>query len=55
MKAFKEWCEGHNLIDIPCSNGIHTWNNKQKDFLYIVKKSDRFLIKEELEVNNLNM
>ena len=42
MKDFKEWCVGHKLIDIPCSNGIHTWNNKWKDFVFIVEKLDRF-------------
>ena len=42
MKDFKEWCEGHNIIDIPCCNGIHTWNNKWKDFAFIVEKLDRF-------------
>ena len=55
MKDFKEWCEGHNVIDIRCSNGIHTWNNKQKDFTYIAEKLDNFFIKGDLEVNNLNI
>ena len=27
-KDFFKWCEVHNLIDIPFSNGKFTWNNK---------------------------
>ena len=43
------------MIDIPIINGNFTWNNRQKDFSYIVEKLDRFLIKEDLDVNNLNI
>lgn len=55
MKDFNEWCEGHNLIYIPCNNEIHTRNNKWKDFVYIAEKLDRFFIKGDVEINNLNI
>ena len=45
----------HNLIDIPISNGIYTWNNKRNDFAYIAKKSNRFFIKGDQDVSNLNI
>ena len=55
MKDFNEWYSDHNLIDIPCSNGIYTWNNKRKDFAYITEKLDIFFIKGNLEINYLNI
>ena len=54
-KDFKSWCEQHNLIDIPTNNGIYTWNNRRKDFAYIAEKLDRFLVKGDLDFNNLNI
>ena len=55
MKDFNEWYAYHSLIDIPCCNEIYTWNNKQKDFTYIAEKLDRFFIRGDLEINNLNI
>ena len=54
-KEFKLWCELKDLIDIPTNNGIYTWNNRWKDFAYIAEKLDRFLIKGDLDKNNLNI
>lgn len=55
MRDFREWCIGNKLIDIPCNNGIYTWNNKHKDFAHIAEILDRFLIRGDLGVNDLNI
>ena len=44
-KEFKIWCDSHKLIDIPLTNGNFTWNNRRKDFNYIVEKLDIFFRK----------
>ena len=53
-RNFKDWCDSHNLVNIPTNNGIYTWNNKRKDSAYIAEKLDRFLIRGELDKLNLN-
>ena len=55
MKDFNEQYSEKKLIDIPCCNGIYTWNNRQKDYAYIAKKLDRFFIKGNLEIDNCNI
>ena len=45
---FREWVKVIKFIEIPTSNGVFTWNNKRKDFIYIVEKLDRFFFKGEL-------
>lgn len=55
IKEFKEWYSDLNLTNIPCGNGIYTWNNRRKYFSYIAEKLDRFFIKGELDINNLNL
>lgn len=42
---FKEWVGKNKLLEIPTNNGIFTWNNRRKDFSYIVEKLDRFFFK----------
>ena len=54
-KDFKEWCVMHNLIDTSTNNGTYTWNNRRKDLAYIAEKIDRFMIKGDLDVSNLNI
>ena len=55
MKDFNNWYHGQKLVDIPCCNGVYTWNNRRKDFAYIAEKLDRFFIKGNLEINNCNI
>ena len=45
---FREWVRVNKLIEIPIGNGVFKWNNKRKDFSYIVEKLDRFFFKGEL-------
>ena len=40
------------LVDIATSNGIFTWNNKRGGKSQVASKLDRFMISEDLMLNN---
>ena len=52
---FKKWIDTNNLIDIPINNDKFTWNNRRKDFAFIVEKLDKFLFKGELSGLDLDL
>ena len=49
---FKSWIDEFNLLEIPTSNGIFTWNNRRKDNEYIAEKLDRFFIVGDISSYN---
>ena len=43
---FKNYIQKNWLIDLPFSNGMHTWNNKRSGSQQIASKLDRFLLSD---------
>ena len=43
------------LVDIVTSNGIFTWNNKRGGESQVASKLDRFIISEDLMLNDKEM
>ena len=44
--SFKEFIQSNLLMDLPTSNGIHTWTNKRKGTQHIASRLDHFLMSD---------
>lgn len=49
MEAFGDMILEQRLVDIPTTNGIHTWNNRRGGLNQIASRLDRFLISEQVK------
>ena len=53
--AFQTFMDSMKLVDIVSSNGLFTWNNKRGGESLVASKLDRFIISEDLMLNNKEM
>jgi len=53
--AFQPFINKMKLVDIITNNGIFTWNNKRGGESQVASKLDRFIISEDLMLNNKEM
>eukprot|EP00253_Pinus_taeda_P029450 PITA_29450 len=50
--AFQAFMDSMKLVDIVSSNGLFTWNNKRGEDSQVASNLDRFIILEDLIINN---
>lgn len=50
--GFQTFMDSMKLVDIVSSNGLFTWNNKRGGESLVAPKLDRFIISEDLMLNN---
>lgn len=48
MEEFNDMIKELKLVDIPTTNGIHTWNNRRGGKNQIASRLDRFLLSEQI-------
>eukprot|EP00253_Pinus_taeda_P035907 PITA_35907 len=48
MEEFNEMITDQRLVDIPTTNGVHTWNNRRGGRNEIASRLDRFLLSEQI-------
>jgi len=48
MEEFNEMIMEQRLVDIPTTNGVHTWNNRRGGKNQIASRLDRFLLSEQI-------
>lgn len=48
MEEFNEMIIEQRLVDIPTTNGVHTWNNRRGGRNQIASRLDRFLLSEQI-------
>ncbi len=53
--AFQYFMDTMKLVNIDSSNGLFTWNNRRGGESLVALKLDRFIISEDLMINNKEM
>eukprot|EP00253_Pinus_taeda_P034910 PITA_34910 len=53
--AFQSFVDSMKLVDMVSSNGLFTWNNKRGGESLVASELDRFIITEDLMLNNKEM
>lgn len=53
--AFQTFIDKMKLVDIVTNNGIFTWKNKRGGESQVASKLDRFIISEDLMLNDKEM